>query len=192
MKNKNKKRTIFISSIALLTFLLSSCQATPDEAAILKNKDAQGAFSREALPERVNEAVESGNLKILINADISLPEADDFASQEVTKKVYSEEAVQSFVNEMTGGYETLYTDYKPSKSYWLNQISDNKLKGEKNEVYNEYLQNKYSSAPEQAEKNELDTSKYQDGEAVDVYIENKDGPLGKCSFYKNVNYIDFE
>ena len=52
MKNKNKKRTIFISSIALLTFLLSSCQATPDEAAILKNKDAQGAFSREALPER--------------------------------------------------------------------------------------------------------------------------------------------
>ena len=192
MKYKNKKRTIFISSIALLTFLLSSCQATPDEAAILKNKDAQGAFSREALPERVNEATESGNLKILINADISLPEADDFASQEVTKKVYSEEAVRSFVNEMTGGYETLYTDYKPSKSYWLNQISDNKLKGEKNEVYNEYLQNKYSSAPEQAEKNELDTSKYQDGEAVDVYIENKDGSLGKCSFNKNGNYIDFE
>lgn len=104
MKLKKQKRVIAMALTIMVLVTLVACQPTPEKPFINGNSDGdlntpQATFSNAETPKTVTETIQKGNLSLDIDAEVLLPDNEDFylypagnfdfSSEEFQKKAVS-------------------------------------------------------------------------------------------------------
>lgn len=137
------KKIVCILLTATVSFSLFACQQTPDQAIVIgKSLDkmieaatttspgasapASGELTQRigAMPSYQTElADKSGKLKIHVNADVTVPNADTLPVMRVEKDTFSQDAVDILRKQLVQGDLFSGEDYKPTKDDIQKQIN---------------------------------------------------------------------
>lgn len=140
------KKIACILMAAAVSLSLFACQQTPDqaivkgksldkmiEAATTKSPGASGDSATGALADRMGTqstyqtelADKSGKLKIHVNADVSVPNADSVSVERVERSSITQEQVDALVKDLIKGKDMFSADaYKMSKSEIQQKIQE--------------------------------------------------------------------
>jgi hypothetical protein len=138
------KKIVLIITVALLSLLLVACQKTPNQAVVQgKSLDkmiqaatttspgASGAQATGELAQRIGAEPgyqteltdKGGKLKIHVNADVSVPNADSLPVMRVEKDTFSQSTVDILRQQLVHGDMFSGEDYKPTKDDIQKQIN---------------------------------------------------------------------
>ena len=149
---------IFLALLCMLPcFLLSGCQATPENGAVLQAegflKDiAETPFTSYEAPARVENEIDTEHLKIVFDAEIIIPEASAYSIVELQQVQYTEEDYHRLMDHFCPGAtwieQPVLTKAQILEHYW-NIQSNSRIPEEEKPQY-DYLLEDAKAAPETA------------------------------------------
>ena len=161
-----KKITCIITCIVFL-FAASACQQTPEKEAVVygrnlmnKIEETSASFSNYDVPPEWQETLEMKGIdeKIMINAEISIPDVAAFPVYKVKQLEFEETIIENLVNYFSRG-ESVIKDSEPTKS----------------ELEKEYILAKKNDEDEMAAliKNQIDDApEYVEPQVITNWLEN--------------------
>lgn len=149
---------IFLALLCMLPcFLLSGCQATPENGAVLQAEGflkgiAETPFTPYEAPARVENEIDTEHLKIVFDAEIIIPEASAYSIVELQQVQYTEEDYRRLMDHFCPGAtwieQPVLTKAQILEHYW-NIQSNSRIPEEEKPQYN-YLLEDAKAAPETA------------------------------------------
>ena len=123
----------FVAVLILTVSVLTACQPTPEREAVIGRQEdvlenvqttAPDDFEPIEAPEHINETYDDFSyVKISYDADVVVPDATAYPVTEVSKKVFTEEEVLSYINLFTDDNYEMYAGWTLTKDDYLSLLT---------------------------------------------------------------------
>ena len=232
------KKIVCVLLAASLSLVLVACQPTPEEA-VVKGKSLENLIDKATQPTESSSAQgtlaekmgvqptyqtelsdPNGKVKIHVNADVQVPEADSVSVDRVERSNFTQEQVDALIKHLMKGKDMFSGDaYKPSKSEIQQKILETqaalaampsgeqnsgnpkKLNGTMLQAMLDDLQSQLETAPDTSDKvpctGQLEPMEqdiyYTAGEKVHALAQSDAGyeSLGVYNYEDAVNFVEY-
>lgn len=197
------KKSIWLLFLLSTLLVLSACQPTPEQQAVIGRQDdiidaaksvPSEKFKEIETPDHVNDATDFGKLSITFDADVIVPKSTAYPVTKVSKRVFSDKDYLTLIERFAGSSNELYSEWTLSK----NELQDIIIKAKPyvssgivtQDTMNNW-QEQYDNADENPQNPLVQLSDLPTSKVFPLYVKINNNQIAQIVIEKNGNSFSY-
>lgn len=205
MNKKNKHfirfNSILVAHVLLIICFILGCQPTPSTPPVIgRQKDIlesipTTSYNKIKTPEHISEIYDDfTKLKIIFDADVTVPNTIEYPVTEVKKRVFSDDVILSYIKDLAGKNEEIFSEWSLTKNEYMQKITEVKPYVESGKVLHQWLdtlQENYNNAETEVNNTMVNISDLPTGTISAVYVQSVDNKVSVFILRRGENFFAY-